>query len=82
MHYVRRCQVVFFRAYGDLEAENLIYTIQGRGSFVKCEPEAIRQQYLCAIDKALKNAVQKGMAAGLNLGELQNRLEEIFHEHP
>ncbi len=68
------------RAYGDLEAEGLIYTIQGRGSFVKCEPETVRQQYLYAIDDALKTAVQKGMAAGLSLAGLQDRLEEIFHE--
>ena len=34
------------RAYGDLEAEGLIYTLQGRGSFVKGDAEAVRQQYL------------------------------------
>ncbi len=68
------------RAYGDLEAEGLIYTIQGRGSFIKCKPETVRQQYLSAIDDALKTAVQKGMAAGLSLTGLQDRLEEIFHE--
>lgn len=68
------------RAYGDLEAEGLIYTVQGRGSFIKYKPETVRQQYLSAIDGALKTAVQKGMAAGLSLTGLQDRLEEIFHE--
>ena len=68
------------RAYGDLEAEGLIYTLQGRGSFVKGDSEMVRQQYLCAIDESLKTAVEKGTAAGLNLDELKNRLEEIFHE--
>lgn len=68
------------RAYGDLEAEGLIYTLQGRGSFVKCDPETVRQQYLCSVDQALKEAVEKGRAAGLNLAQLHNRLEEIFHE--
>lgn len=68
------------RAYGDLEAEGLIYTLQGRGSFVKGDSEMVRQQYLRAIDESLKTAVEKGTAAGLNLDELKNRLEEIFHE--
>ncbi|MDE6127802.1 MAG: GntR family transcriptional regulator, partial [Lachnospiraceae bacterium] len=30
------------RAYGDLEAEGLIYTVQGRGCFVKGGSEMIR----------------------------------------
>ena len=38
------------RAYGDLEAEGLIYTLQGRGSFVKGDAETVRRQYLQAID--------------------------------
>ena len=68
------------RAYGDLEAEGLIYTLQGRGSFVKGDAEAVRQQYLQAIDKSLTAAVEKGLAAGLKLSGLQTRLEEIYHE--
>ena len=68
------------RAYGDLEAEGLIYTLQGRGSFVKGDAEAVRRQYLQAIDKSLTAAVEKGLAAGLNLSGLQKRLEEIYHE--
>lgn len=68
------------RAYGDLEAEGLIYTVQGRGCFVKGNPEMIRLQYLTAIDEAFREVVGKGRAAGLGLAELQNRLEEIYHE--
>ena len=68
------------RAYGDLEAEGLIYTLQGRGSFVKGDAEAVRRQYLQAIDKSLTAAVEKGLAAGLSLSGLQKRLEEIYHE--
>lgn len=68
------------RAYGDLEAEGLIYTIQGRGSFVKGDSEMVRRQYLHAIDESLRTAVEKGKAAGLGFDELKTRLEEIFHE--
>ena len=68
------------RAYGDLEAEGLLYTVQGRGCFVKGNAGMVRQQYLHSVDEALKAAVEKGTAAGLELAALQNRLEEIFHE--
>lgn len=68
------------RAYGDLEAEGLIYTLQGRGSFVKGDAEMVRCQYLKAIDQALATAVEKGTAAGVDLSGLQKRLEEIYYE--
>ncbi len=67
------------RAYGDLEAEGLIYTVQGRGCFVKGDAGMVRRQYLYAIDEALKIVSEKGKAAGVSLDELQNRLEEIYH---
>ena len=68
------------RAYNDLEAEGLIYTVQGRGCFVKGDAEMVRRQYLRSVDEALRTAVEKGTAAGLKLTELQDRLEEVFHE--
>lgn len=68
------------RAYSDLEAEGLIYTVQGRGCFVKGDAEMVRRQYLRSVDESLRTAVEKGIAAGLKLTELQDRLEEVFHE--
>ena len=68
------------RAYSDLEAEGLIYTVQGRGCFVKGDAEMVRRQYLQSVDEALGAAVEKGRAAGLGLAQLQDRLEEAFHE--
>lgn len=68
------------RAYSDLEAEGLLYTVQGRGCFVKGDAEMVRRQYLQSIDEALGAAVEKGKAAGLSLAQLQDRLEEAFHE--
>lgn len=68
------------RAYGDLEAEGLVYTVQGRGCFVKGNAELVRTQYLRSMDAALETAVNKGRAVGLSLAELQDRLEEIYHD--
>lgn len=68
------------RAYADLEAEGLIYTVQGRGCFVKGNAELVRNQYLVAIEEAITTAVTKGKAAGLSLSDLQKKLEEIFNE--
>lgn len=68
------------RAYNDLENEGLIYTVQGRGCFVKGNAGMIREQYLRSIDEAFRTAIEKGKAAGLSLIDLQNRLEELFYE--
>ena len=68
------------RAYGDLEMEGLIYTVQGRGCFVKGNADLVREQYLRSVDEALKTAADKGKAAGLALAELQTRLEEKYRE--
>lgn len=68
------------RAYGDLEAEGLIYTVQGRGSFVRDNAEMVRHQYLRSAEEALRYAVAKGCAAGMTLAGLKEKLEEIFHE--
>jgi GntR family transcriptional regulator len=68
------------RAYGDLEAEGLIYTVQGRGCFVKGNANLVREQYLKAVDEALRTAAEKGKATGLTLAELQNKLEEIYND--
>ncbi|MGF7145660.1 DNA-binding transcriptional regulator YhcF (GntR family) [Anaerotaenia torta] len=79
-YFLKVSVITTTRAYGDLEAEGLIYTVQGRGCFVKCNADLVREQYLNSIDEALKTAADKGKAAGLTLLELQERLEEQFND--
>ena len=45
------------RAYSDLEAEGLIYTVQGRGCFVNGYGYMVRRQYLHSIDEKFRTAV-------------------------
>lgn len=68
------------RAYGDLEAEGLIYTVKGRGCFVKGNVNLVREQYLLSVNEALRTAADKGKAAGLTLDDLQKILEKSYNE--
>jgi GntR family transcriptional regulator len=68
------------RAYSDLEGEDLIYTVQGRGCFVKGNTELVREQYLRSVDDMLRNVIQKGKAAGLTLAALQEKLKEAYYD--
>lgn len=68
------------RAYSDLEAEGLIYIVQGRGCFVKGNADLVREQYLRSVDEALQAVVGKAKAAGLTLAELKNKLEDAFND--
>ena len=77
---LRVSMITTTRAYGDLEAEGLIYTVQGRGCYVKGNAELVRKQYLRTIDESLKTASDKGKAAGLSLADLQKILEAKFNE--
>ena len=67
------------RAYGDLEAEGLIYTVQGRGCFVKGNADLVREQYLHSVKEALQTAAYKAKATGMSLAELQDKLKEVFN---
>jgi len=77
---LRVSMITTTRAYGDLEAEGLIYTVQGRGCFVNGNADLVREQYLRSIDEALLTASNKGKAAGLPLTELKNKLEVFYNE--
>jgi GntR family transcriptional regulator len=69
------------RAYGDLEAEGLIYTVQGRGCYVKGLPkEIIRKQYLGEIEEMMAKAAEKGKAASLSEEDLIKILRRSIKE--
>ncbi|OXM13536.1 GntR family transcriptional regulator [Paenibacillus herberti] len=66
------------RVYQDLEAEGLLRTRQGSGTFVaKVDTDAGSKKLLQTAEAAVEAAIEAGMAAGLTRHELE---EVIRHE--
>lgn len=64
------------RAYNDLEQEGYIYSMPGKGSFVKkLNEEVVRKNALAEIEKYFTDAMTVAKAAGINIEELQEILK-------
>lgn len=67
------------RAYNDLEQEGYIYTLAGRGSFVKkLNSDLIREEKLCEIENKLNSAIEIASSCGVDLDELINMLKILW----
>ncbi|ASS68528.1 MULTISPECIES: GntR family transcriptional regulator [unclassified Paenibacillus] len=73
-----QCSLITIRrVYQDLEAEGLLRTKQGTGTFVaKVDVEAGAKQRLEAVEAAISAAVDAGASAGLGRAELESMLRE------
>lgn len=66
------------RAYNDLEQEGYIYSMPGKGSFVKkLNEEVVRENALAEIEKYLTDAMTVAKAAGIEIDELQEILKTL-----
>ena len=66
------------RAYNDLEQERYIYSMPGKGSFVKqLNEEVVRENALAEIEKYLTDAMTVAKAAGIDIDELQEILKTL-----
>ena len=66
------------RAYNDLEQEGYIYSMPGKGSFVKkLNEEVVRENALAEIEKYLTDAMAVAKAAGIEIEELQEILKTL-----
>lgn len=66
------------RAYNDLEQEGYIYSMPGKGSFVKkLNEEVVRENALAEIEKYFIDAMTVAKAAGIDIDELQEILKTL-----
>ena len=66
------------RAYNDLEQEGYIYSMPGKGSFVKkLNEEVVRENALSEIEKYFTDAMTGAKAAGIEIEELQEILKTL-----
>lgn len=66
------------RAYNDLEQEGYIYSMPGKGSFVKkLNEEVVRENALAKIEKHFTDAITVAKASGIELEELQEILKTL-----
>ena len=66
------------KAYQELERNGIIYSLQGRGSFIaKPNAEIFRSAILSGFDKSVREAFDRGIGAD----ELKERIDMIKEEH-
>lgn len=77
-----KCSVITIRrVYQDLEAEGLLVTRQGTGTFVaKVNPEERRRHRLDAVTTAMREAVAAGLRVQCSDDELRELFETVLHE--
>lgn len=69
------------RAYGELEQEGFIATMQGKGSFVMAQnSEMMREQYLRRVEEHLSEAVRDARLAGIDNDTLRQMLKLLIQE--
>ncbi|MGO1581088.1 MAG: GntR family transcriptional regulator [Peptoniphilaceae bacterium] len=67
------------RAYNDLEKEGYIYTVSGKGSFVKAlNRQIIKEEKLKEIEENLNNAINIANSAGIELSEVKEVFEILL----
>ncbi|MDD7512120.1 MAG: GntR family transcriptional regulator [Peptostreptococcaceae bacterium] len=64
------------RVYDELEKDGLIYSIQGKGSFVAARnKEIVREEYLRKVESSLIEALKYRILAGLSIEELKSMID-------
>lgn len=69
------------RAYEDLEREGFIYTVVGRGSFVKgIDGDLMKENMMFAVQEILENAVDKAILGKISQDDLQEMIRLLYEE--
>ncbi len=68
------------RAYGDLEAEGFIASMQGRGSVVLSKDNSLlKEQCLLQIEEGLSTAIETAKTIGMSEEELTAVFQNLLH---
>lgn len=69
------------RAYEDLEREGFIYTVVGRGSFVKgIDGDLMKENMMFAVQEILENAVDKAILGKISQDDLLEMVRLLYEE--
>ena len=69
------------RAYEDLERDGFIYSVTGKGSFVKgINSDIVKENMKFAIQELLENAVDKAILGKVSLDEMRKMLELLYED--
>lgn len=69
------------RAYEELEKENFIETIPGKGCFVKAKSnDLLKEEILRRIETHVSNAISVAKLYGVSLDEIKSMLEYMYEE--
>lgn len=69
------------RAYDDLERDGFIYSVTGKGSFVKgINSDIVKENMMFAIQELLESAVDKAVIGKISIEELQEMLQLLYEE--
>lgn len=69
------------RAYEDLERDGFIYSLTGKGSFVKgINSDLVKENMKFAIQELLENAVDKAILGKVTLDEMREMLTLLYED--
>ncbi|MBP5309798.1 MAG: GntR family transcriptional regulator [Lachnospiraceae bacterium] len=69
------------RAYEDLERDGFIYSVTGKGSFVKgINSDLVKENMKFAIQELLENAVDKAILGKVTLDEMREMLTLLYED--
>ena len=68
------------KAYAELERQNVIYSLPGRGNFISPDIGSVAKQERQRQLEALGVLFRQAQNAGVEKSEMQALLDEIFHE--
>ena len=68
------------KAYSELEAKGVIYSVPGRGSFVSDNTDSLRQETLSRLAEKLRALAEEIRSLGMDKGDFTDICEQAWQE--